>query len=447
MRAGILLSTLLLTTAFAQNNRGIIEGNVVRVGTTEGLASVRITITRDGQDELEYEPEAVTDATGHFLIRNASPGPYTIRAARAGYTTPYKDGIEVTEGGASKKIIVDLEHPLSINLALSPAAVIAGRVLNPSGQPAEGAIVEATPLAEAKGEPQSSTADDRGQYRIWGLTPGKYKLSVQYSRNFAPAVPLFVQDSWVKTYFPGTRDSERASLVDVTEGAAIEGVDFGFQQGEAFKISGTVIDPGRAKRSGVPDFYLIPLGGSTNKVMESPRMSQNNFFGPGRAPGSFELGGITPGRYILYAEDWSMGANLHDNFVVAQVQLDVSSDINDVTLVMGGTTVVEGLVRTADQQPAGNARVVLIPAEEQRGHPMFYKEARSDISGKFTIKGVMPGDYTVFAINSSDFKDAPPPSSLYALPAFLEPYTRQGVAVKAEPDGRVNITVSTLRKN
>ena len=40
-------------------------------------------------------------------------------------------------------IVVDLERPLTVNLALSPAAVIAGRVLNPSGQPAEGAAAQA----------------------------------------------------------------------------------------------------------------------------------------------------------------------------------------------------------------------------------------------------------------------------------------------------------------
>jgi hypothetical protein len=242
-------------------------------------------------------------------------------------------------------------------------------------------------------------------------------------------------------------DSERAALVEVAEGAIIEGVDFGFQQGQAFKISGVVIDPDRAKRSGIPDFYLIPAGGNAGKMPDAPRMSQNSLPPASRQPGAFEIQGVPAGRYILYAEDWSMGANLHDNFVVSQVQLDVTSDINDINLVMAGTSVVEGTVRTADQQPARNARVVLIPPEEQRGHPMFYKEARSDGSGKFTIKGVMPGDYTAYAIETSDFKDSPPPNSLFGLPAFLEPYAQQGVSVKAAPDGRVNTSVPLLRKN
>jgi hypothetical protein len=156
---------------------------------------------------------------------------------------------------------------------------------------------------------------------------------------------------------------------------------------------------------------------------------------------------VPSGRYILYAEDWSMGANLHDNFVISQVQLDVTSDITDISLVMGGTCVVEGVVRNAEQQPARGARVVLVPQEALRGHPMFYKEAKSDASGKFTIKGVIPGDYTVYAIEPTDFKDSPPPASLYGMPGFLEAYARQGLSVKATADGRVNGTVPLLRKN
>src|SRR6188768_4547299 len=96
----------------AQNNSGIIEGIVTRLATPEGLAGVRITITREGQQELEFEPDAITDAAGHFLIRNASPGRYTIRARRTGFVAPMKDGIEIQEGGATKMIVVSLENPL-----------------------------------------------------------------------------------------------------------------------------------------------------------------------------------------------------------------------------------------------------------------------------------------------------------------------------------------------
>jgi len=458
---------MLASSASPQNNSGIIEGIVTRQGTTEGLAAVRITITRDGQQELEGEPDAMTDSTGHFLIRNASPGAYMIRARRPGYTEPIQDGIELEDGGAKKHIVVILEKPLNVPLALTPGAALSGRVLDPLGKPAENASVVATLVANdgTTRVAGQSGVDDLGMYRIWGLPSGKYRLSVEYRRgliNFGDGIPMVntggafvaagaasaVQDSWVKTYFPGTVDSSRAALVEVGTGAVVEGLNFGFQIAQSFKISGTVVDPDRSRRSGVPDFYLIPMTGNDGKVLEAPRMAQNSALpiGPNRQQGTFEIRGIQPGRYILYAEDWSTGANLHDNFVVSQTILDISSDISDISLVMSGTSVVEGVIRTSDQQPARNARVLLIPPEEMRGHPMYYKETKTDSSGTFTIKGVMPGDYTVFAIDPAEFKESPPPPSIYSMPAFLGPFAQQGSVVHAKAEERVSVSIAPIRK-
>jgi hypothetical protein len=249
----------------------------------------------------------------------------------------------------------------------------------------------------------------------------------------------------VKTYFPGTVDSSRAALIEVPEGGVVEGLDFGFQTAQSFKISGTTVDPARSKRSGVPKLYLIPGEAADGKVLESPRMSPNSATGTSRQSGAFEIRGILPGRYILYAEDWSTGPTSRDNYVVAQTILDISSDIPNIALSMTGTSMVEGVIRTPDQKPARNARVVLIPAEEQRGHPMHYKEAKSDASGKFTIPGVMPGEYKIYAVDPANFKDSPPPPSLYSMPAFLEPYSQQGTVVRAKAEERINLTLVPVR--
>src|SRR5688572_29345792 len=173
----LLIGLIAVPNTTAQNNSGIIEGIVTRQATTEGLAGVRITITREGQQELEFEPDAMTDAAGHFLIRNASPGRYTIRARRQGYVAPMKDGIELQDGGATKQIVVSLETPLNISLALASGAALAGRVQNPLGKPAENASIQAT-LVASDGTSRivgNATVDELGMFRVWGLPSGKYK--------------------------------------------------------------------------------------------------------------------------------------------------------------------------------------------------------------------------------------------------------------------------------
>jgi hypothetical protein len=204
-----------------------------------------ITITKSGQQERSGAPDAITDGAGRFVIQNAPLGDYTIQAARSGYLAPVKDGVELAEGGSKKKITVQPGKPLTIALTLNSASALGGRVFDPQGRPVDGATVEAI-LVSADGGTKtagSATTDSRGQYRVWGLPAGQYRLVVDYtSGGFTTSVtgnvlslgtgkPLYVPDTWLKTYFPGTADPDRATLIDVGENASIERLDFGFQTG------------------------------------------------------------------------------------------------------------------------------------------------------------------------------------------------------------------------
>jgi len=163
MMASLLLKLVWVLFAVMPQNSGVIEGTVTRFGTTDGLAGVSITITRDGQEELQGEPDAMTDASGHFIIRNAAPGLYTIRASRPGYVAPSKDGVPI-ENANAKEIRVDLAQPLkNIDFALNPGGVLAGRVYDLLGRPAENAIVEAIPVegvSSANRQMRATSSDD-----------------------------------------------------------------------------------------------------------------------------------------------------------------------------------------------------------------------------------------------------------------------------------------------
>ena len=94
-------------------------------------------------------------------------------------------------------------------------------------------------LEERRKRHGSATVDERGQYRVWGLAPGKYQLSVDYTNagytisvtgvllSLGNGRPLYVPETWAKTYFPGTPDADKAAIVEVGEGASVERLDFG----------------------------------------------------------------------------------------------------------------------------------------------------------------------------------------------------------------------------
>jgi len=239
-----MLPLLLALLAF-QDNANVIEGTVTRFGTDQGLAGVFITITKEGPQGRSGAPETVTDSSGHFTIQNPPLGDYMIQASRAGYLAPVKDGVELEEGGSRKKIIVQPGKSVNVALTLSPASALSGRVLDPMGRPVDGATVEAILVSAngGAGRGRSATTDGRGQFRVWGLPAGRYRLAVDYtSAGFTTSVtgnvlslgagrPLYVPETWLKTYFPGTADVDRATLIDVGENASIERLDFSFQTG------------------------------------------------------------------------------------------------------------------------------------------------------------------------------------------------------------------------
>jgi hypothetical protein len=41
--------------------------------------------------------------------------------------------------------------------------------------------------------------------------------------------------------------------------------------------------------------------------------------------------------------------------------------------------------------------VILVPAVTRRSNPIAYKTAMTDDAGEFSLAGVMPGTYTIFA--------------------------------------------------
>jgi protocatechuate 3,4-dioxygenase beta subunit len=66
----------------------------------------------------------------------------------------------------------------------------------------------------------------------------------------------------------------------------------------------------------------------------------------------------------------------------------------EILLTSGGST-VEGVVSNADKSPVNGAIVLLVPADKQLFRT--YKTATAGADGKYSFRGVRPGEYKVFA--------------------------------------------------
>jgi hypothetical protein len=82
---------------------------------------------------------------------------------------------------------------------------------------------------------------------------------------------------------------------------------------------------------------------------------------------------------------------------------------------------VDGTVQKESQQPGAGAMVLLAPDAHRQQFNLF-KTVAADQFGHFSIKGIAPGDYKLFAFEQMDW-------GAYQDPEFLKPYENKGESV------------------
>lgn len=144
------------------------------------------------------------------------------------------------------------------------------------------------------------------------------------------------------------------------------------------------------------------------------------------ADGTFSIPRITPGDYRLVVS--GTGTTLY----VKQARLGQTDVLSGVTIsepLNGNLEIVlrmnpgqvTGNVVDATLRPIGGVQAVLVP-EQSRGRQDLYKTAVTDQEGRFTFRGIAPGDYRIFA-----WEDIEPFS--YFDPAVIKQYEAAGKLV------------------
>jgi carboxypeptidase family protein len=133
------------------------------------------------------------DGNGHFLIQHVEPGQYKLMAERQGFYSDesrrdYQPMFEVTAGQYLKNVPV----------RLMPTAAVSGEIVdeyNDYLQNVEVTLLAAeTRLGQMVLRPAAkATTDDRGQYRIAGLRPGRYYVAAEYQSRTA-SDKKFIED-------------------------------------------------------------------------------------------------------------------------------------------------------------------------------------------------------------------------------------------------------------
>ena len=271
---------------------GRISGRVVGGETGTPLRRAEVSIF----GEALKEPRSTsTDEKGVYELKDLPAGRYTVNASKAGYGSvsfgqkrPYQPGrpIELADGQSIGRI----------DFSLPRGGVITGRVTDEYGEPVAGLTVQAMRYRYANGKRQLgpvgfSSTDDRGMYRLYGLSASEYYVSAQPSGGFS-----FAQSDsragFASTYYPGTPSVTEAQRLRVTAGAENAAANFAMVPARVVKVSGTVItSDGQPASDG---FLMLQTGNGDDFGFSM------NGGGMVQPDGTFTLSGIAPGDYVLH---------------------------------------------------------------------------------------------------------------------------------------------------
>jgi len=118
---------------------------------------------------------------------------------------------------------------------------------------------------------------------------------------------------------------------------------------------------------------------------------------------------------------------------------DRSPETIDVFLTSGALS-ISGVVRNLPGAPIRSATVALVPALERRQSPWLYKTGRTDADGEFSLSGVAPGEYKLFAWERMA-------NAAYRNPAFLAKQEARGLSVNVVAGGNLDFEMTVIPSN
>lgn len=293
-----------------------------------------------------------TNAEGRFAMKNLEPGRYRLSASKPGFVNTELGARTANQQGAT----VTLEKGQSLTgleIKLSPHSIVTGRITDEDGDPVAYAQVSLVRYRYFQGRKQAmptgfAQTNDLGEYRIFGIGPGKYFLSASVNRGGymntvdRSALPI-VQESNAPTYYPNAPDTHSATQLNVPLAGKLDSIDVRLRREKTFRIRGKVAGIGSATQGGM--INLIRKDGSSD-VMGADRNS-SQFRGPS---GEFEIRGVRPGSYLLRA----MYFEPPDIQRHGTIPLEVSNtDVENLTVSLAAPIELRGSIRAeADTQPA-----------------------------------------------------------------------------------------------
>jgi hypothetical protein len=371
-----------------------VSGLVVRSQDSAPLKNATVLLANDS--DREHKIATKTSADGRFELRNVPSGQYKLRVSRNGYVEQELNQRKPGDPGATFTLRPGQRIP-ELVFKLARAAVITGKVFDEDGEPMVGVTVRAMRRDFSNGRKglgfaNESTTDDLGEFRLFGLAPGRYYLSAQISawdhvvgdREFSGSEKNTGEKGYARVYYPSALEVAKASGIYIKEGEVVPAVDIFMKEVTVYTVRGKVQ-------------YLFPHRGTSDTRLMVLRRGQKFDWDLAaeqvvvKADGSFQIPELAPGEYTVRADFFDQ-----EKFYATQEDLDVlNADVDGFTLSLAQGTEISGHLLWDSKPSLERERAsVFLSSEESSGYDRG-GWANVEENNQFTMKDVSQGTFRV----------------------------------------------------
>jgi len=408
------------------------------VAYQNGFSLLQTTITKTTDDRGEYRLFWLPPGDYYIGATTRAAGPFV--GGQPGARTFYPSVTRLNE--AQPITIRGGEDFRGMDIALRPAALfkISGQITssvaappNENGSPLVMAFLHLadrdleTPIdnAAANQSGRLSLTPNTGVFEITNVPPGRYEV---LGRVADPSVGTGLGAfSWGRV------------LVDI-EDRDVRGVSIAINPSPALKGVVRVVGGGSLPQN--LRIALNPIGGSSRVALYQLVATRGT---PVAGDGSFSVASVPPGQFRVAALP-----GLPPTFYIADVRQNSASVFDSgfavgsrepdpiEILIASGAGVVEGVVADGPTKVVAGAVVALIPEARRLENRSLYAVTNTDASGRFSFRGVAPGDYQVLAWETT-------PPNAYQSMSFLKKYEGRGRSVRLAQSGTASVQIDVVK--
>ncbi len=393
-----------------------------------------------GRQQTRQITGAVTDDRGHYLFSHLAPGTYFVAVSArpwyAQYPSPGEPAPAPEEAAriAEERAQLDIAYPLTFYPSAEESSRATAIVLHPGDRTTADISVRALPAVHLRvktGEPEEHSSGmtfQRGFPRLSQRIFEGTVVQVMSSQGFSPSAGMYEYTGIAPGHYviempaSGGKHSGWFKEMDLSGTVELDTND----HLPLATVTGTVALEGAPRPAG--KIYVVLANRLTSESVGAEVTPKATF--------DFSDTEIRPGSYDIVL-------NMAQGFQIKDIAAR-GARVNGKTVEISGGSVQLTLTATGalgringivlkDEKPFPGAMVVLVPRNPVSDLALFRRD-ESDSDGTFSLRDVLPGEYTVIALENGWELE-------WANPAALQPYLKNGIAVDLSGETKFSLKV------